>query len=222
MAVSLAITTMFKPNFVMSLCVALGIVLLIDFAASENRDKMKSILSMGSIVVPSLIVLGIQYFLIYVFGNGKSSSGIQIVFFSDLLCEGSWQHMIVKLGRDLAFPCLVLGITFFLHPTEQNNEFFQKHLRNVCFSFLLFLVSLVVFSVFKESGARAAHGNFGWGKRVTYFTMFAYFVPFFFQCMQKYKKDKYTKKSIWSLWTLGLQWDAFFWHFIMHRVYSTL
>ncbi len=188
MVIPLIITTMFKPNFLLSLCPTLGLVLLIDLVTTKSRSKKaKSIFAIGSVIIPSLFVLGVQYILIYNIGNNSSSSGIQVVFVSDLLWEGSAQHMIVKLGRDLGFPCLTMGILLCFRVSCRDSEFLEKHFKNACFLFLLFLMSLVIYSVFKESGARAAHGNFGWGKRVAYYTLFIYLVPLFIQSMKRYK-----------------------------------
>ena len=102
--------------------------------------------------------------------------------------------MLIKLGRDLVFPCLVMGILLYGRITGRDSEFIQNHFKNACFTFLLFLMSLVIYSVFKESGTRAAHGNFGWGKRATYYTMFIYLTPLFIQSMQRYKTTV-TKKN---------------------------
>ncbi len=191
MAITLVISTMFKPNFLMAFCVALCIALILELIKSRDKDTFRRSAVLGSILLPALAVLGVQYLLIYIRANTGSSSGIQIVFFSDLLWEGSAQHMIVKIGRDLAFPVVVWGMAelFSRRKNDQLGIYFGENKKNLSFMMLLYFAAIIIFSVFKESGPRAVHGNFGWSISVTYFTLFLYLVPFFIQSMQIYRRN---------------------------------
>lgn len=191
MAITLMITTMFKPNFLMTFCVALCIALIIEQIKNRKKYIFRRNATLGSILLPALTVLGFQYLLIYVRGNTESSSGIQIVFFSDLLWEGSIQHMIIKFGRDLAFPVLVWGITelYSRRNNDQLRRYFGDNMKNLNFMILLYISAIIIFSVFKESGPRANHGNFAWSLSVAYFALFLYYVPFFTQSLQIYRKN---------------------------------
>ncbi len=190
----LALTTMFKPNFMISFCFAIVIALLIDIIEYKSLDSVKQAAKLGSIVIPALIVLSIQYLLIYVRGNPDSSSGIQVVFFSNILWEGGAYHMALKFGRDLAFPIITWVITVW--KSDDTDVFVgkitRKEKKNLHFLLLMYIVSIIVLSLFKESGPRADHGNFTWGVLVTYFTLFLYSVPFFIQSMNTYYGKRLT------------------------------
>ena len=193
MSIWLAVTTMFKPNFFMSFCAAFGIVLLRDFLKYKaTKEEFKQMIQFASIVIPSLVVLGAQYLLIYGSEVSDSSSGIQVVFFSDLLWEGGMLHMLFKFGRDLAFPIIGWIVVLSEKSIKQETHYESNDLKNIQFLFLMYLVSLAMFSLFKETGVRAAHGNFCWGVIVSYFTLFLYLVPAYFKSTQTCRKKTLT------------------------------
>ena len=186
MSILLAVTTMFKPNFLISFCAAFGIVMLKDLLKFRSLKALKQILQFASIIALPLAVLGIQYWLIYATESLGSASGIQLVLLSDLLWEGGGLHMLFKIGRDLAFPILAWS-TITLWRNQRYKEkglSIDKKKKNTNFLFLMYLISLLIFSLFKETGHRANHGNFEWGVLVSYFTMFLYMVPAFIECIQ--------------------------------------
>ena len=190
MSIWLGITTIFKPNFFMSFCAAFGIVLLRDLLKYKTKKVFKQIIQFGCIIVPSFAVLSVQYWLIYASETLGSSSDIQVVFFSDWLWEGNTIHMLFKFGRDMAFPLVVWFI--FLWEKKQYEKNFpldDNDQRRIKFLILMYLVSLVVLSLFKETGHRANHGNFTWGVLACYFTLFLYLVPTFIKCSRIYRKN---------------------------------
>jgi len=189
LSVLLAVTTMLKPNFLISFCAAFGVVLLGDLLRERTKEEFTRAFQFGSIIVPSLTVLGVQYWLIYASDLGDTSSGIQLVLFSDLLWEGSALHMLFKLGRDLAFPLLGWSVVAFTERDMDNKSFSASNdINSIRFLFLMYLLSLAMFSLFKESGHRGTHGNFGWGVLMSYFMMFLYLVPAFIKSSMIYRK----------------------------------
>jgi len=191
MSILLAVTTMMKPNFLISFCAAFGIIMLRDLLKYRTAKVFKQILQFGSIIALSLAVLGVQYWLIYATESLGSSSGIQLVFFSDLLWEGGALHMLFKFGRDLAFPFLVWSQVNYL---EKNAVSTGKKTKSINFLFLMYLASLLIFSLFKETGHRANHGNFEWGVLISYFTMFLYMVPAFIENVQTRQESALTRR----------------------------
>ena len=158
----------------------------------------------GSIVLPSLAVLGIQFLLLYGGKSADSASGVKVVFFSELLWEGGKRHMLLKLGRDLAFPALVLFMTVmpWIKREVLIGEVSPDDRKRIHFSIMLYFAAILIFSVFEESGPRAGHGNFSWGVYLAWFTMFLYLVPFFFQCMGTYRKNCLIRKTSSALGSL--------------------
>ena len=193
LSVLLAVTTMLKPNFLISFCSAFGVVLLRDLFKERIKEEFTRVFQFGSIIVPSLTVLGVQYWLIYASDLGDTSSRIQLVLFSDLLWEGSILHMLFKLGRDLAFPLLGWIVVAFTERYMKNKSLSAGNdIKNIRFLMLMYLLSLAMFSLFKESGHRGAHGNFGWGVLMSYFIMFLYLVPAFIKSSMIYRKKNLT------------------------------
>ena len=196
MATVLIVTTMYKPNFFITFCGALGIALIIDLLKYRTRDSWKKALVQGSIIVPSGIVLGVQFFLLY----GRQSdpvSGIKLVGLSPLLWEGGFRHMLLKIARDLVFPGVVWLVTVL--PGQKKRKMIGKinpnSQKQFHFMILMYFTAVLVFSLFSETGPRANHGNFSWGVYLAYFTMYLYLVPFFCQSVGAYRKNCLTAKT---------------------------
>ena len=190
MAGWLMVTTMFKPNFLMTFCPAFGIILLRDYFQHRTKTERKTILRFFSIVFPSIAVMVFQYFLLYIRGNPDSSSGVRFVFFSNLVWEGSVLHMVLKIAEAFAFPFLVCCIPSLLDKGRgvSGHTVAAGTVVNIRFSVLMYISALLIASLFAETGSRAAHGNFGWGIYVAYYTLFLNIVPFFFQTVESYQE----------------------------------
>lgn len=181
---SLAVSTMFKPNFLLSVCVVLASILIFDLFRERNIQVFKNIVVMGMTIIPSIIVLLIQYIVIYILGNPEGNSGIEIVWFSDLMWQGGAMHMFIKLFRQFAFMLVVLLFVY------REKKEYVKNLNtniNMYFSIMLYVSSLMIFSVFKETGTRANDGNFGWAIPTGYYLMYLYIVPWFIQKYNVYR-----------------------------------
>ena len=150
-----------------------------DLIRFRTLDALRNIVIMGSTVFPSLAVLAVQYILIYVSGNTDGASGIEVVWFSDLMWNGTPGHMFVKLFRSFAFALVVIVLAY--RRKDKKTDI------NMVFSIMLYVVSLVVFSMFKETGPRAGHGNFGWAIPMGFYAMYLYIVPWFFQRYKEYR-----------------------------------
>ena len=83
------------------------------------------------------------------------------------------------------------------------------------YTLLLFVVSVLIYSAFKETGPRAGHGNFGWAIGVGYYILFLYIVPWFFQSMQKYRIQKAQgERTTLVSFIYGTGLFVFSWHLI--------
>ena len=185
MAVSLALSTMCKPNFLLSVCVAFGILFIVDFLKLRTLEGFKNIIIMGTTVIPSVVVLAIQYILMFVSGN-NSDSGIEVVWFSDLMWFGTWKHMIVKLFRPFMFLFIVLLLEFRMRNTKIN--------INMLFVITLYISSLAIFSIFKETGIREYDANFSWAVPMGYYVMYLYIVPSFVRRFLEWRKGRVNKR----------------------------
>lgn len=158
-----------------------------DLIRFRTLDALRNIVIMGSTVFPSLAVLAVQYILIYVSGNTDGASGIEVVWFSDLMWNGTPGHMFVKLFRSFAFALVVIVLAY--RRKDKKTDI------NMVFSIMLYVVSLVVFSMFKETGPRAGHGNFGWAIPMGFYAMYLYIVPWFMQKYKEYRSVDTHKKT---------------------------
>ena len=100
--------------------------------------------------------------------------------------------MLIKFARSLLFPLYVL-IEEVISCTR-NNKHTDPNLR---YSIWMFFVSVAIYSVFKETGIREYHGNFGWGIPVGLYIMFLYTISCFFQKLQRYISESKDAKSIY-------------------------
>ena len=53
--------------------------------------------------------------------------------------------------------------------------YWRKATKNLLFSYssILLIVSIIIYSVFSETGPREFHGNFGWGRAICNYILFA-------------------------------------------------
>lgn len=201
-AIALALSTAVKPNFLFAVCLSLALFLLIDLIKEKTLKVFKNVVILGTVVFPSLFVLLIQYLLVY--GKGalanENSSGIALVWTSDWVWEGSATHMAIKFLRAFIFPLLIVIISYYSDKMKSVDK------KSFAFSILLYFFAICVSSLFDETGARAAHGNFTWGVPVTCYTMYMYLVPVFFTYMKQYFKGKVIKgKKIMNIcFVLGI------------------
>ena len=135
----LMVSVYFKPNFALALIPALGVYVLIEY-----RNKIKKYILSILIVLPSLILLGYQFFSTYFLtdrGLGGTGDEIILTFF------GVWKvhspSVFLSILRGSVFPILIV---FFRRKEIGNNHY-------LLISWLIYLVAFTegAFLAEKES-----------------------------------------------------------------------
>ena len=151
-AVSFLISAYAKPSFILDLGPALIITFLIELFSKNSLalgEKFRKLFIMGCTLVPAgIYMLGLSY-MIYV-SSDKAGDG-SVVISSDGF---SLRHMIVALCFSWAFS-LIVGLF------NLKKVFCNRKLTLVALTALMGLLQAIVFD---ESGRRANHGNFLWGR----------------------------------------------------------
>ncbi|MGV8906556.1 MAG: hypothetical protein ACOH15_08150 [Acetobacterium sp.] len=145
-----------KPNFFVFFAPAMFVYLLIDLINAKGKKSL-NVLILGSAVLPSLLILVIQYTLLF---NSAADGGITIAFGKMLTMVTD--HGFLSIVQSLAFPLFVL--CFNLKDLYKDKKY--------GFIWLLLLIALLQYLLFIETGDRMAHGNWGWG--YTYAIFFAF------------------------------------------------
>lgn len=160
----LLIATSIKPNFLMAFAIALFIFLL-DF--TSWKKCIKNMLTVGTVVLPSCVILLIQGIILYGTGSEIESS-IEITL-STFFFSGKAYEIILKFICGCLFPVIVF-------------IFNRKKLRSdALFVIVMYCVAILEAMFFMESGPRAIDGNFIWGSYIS-----AYFL-FCMQSLLQYK-----------------------------------
>jgi len=139
-----------KPNFFL----VFGLVYPL-FLITRMRLGVRFWLNVLPILVPGVLFLTIQYF--FFFGD----SGVKIALFS------LWSHYSPNI------PLSLMASTLF--PLTYVCLYWRKATKNLLFSysFMLSIASVIIFSVFSETGSREFHGNFGWQFIICNYILFA-------------------------------------------------
>jgi len=145
-----------KPNFFVFFAPAMFVYLLIDLINSKGKKSL-NVLILGSAVLPSLLILFIQYTLLF---NSGADGGITIAF--GKMIGMVTNNAFVSVVQSLAFPLFVL--CFNLKELSKDKKY--------GFMWLLLFFSLLQYLLFIETGDRMAHGNWGWGYTYAIFFVF--------------------------------------------------
>ncbi len=152
--VSLAV--MAKPSFVIALIPGLCLFALYRVV---NRRHLDWLLLTVGILLPSSVLLGMQYLI-----NYESESGIQFgLFVLQRLSMPGW-HIPIRLVQSVAFPISVYLLLF------KN----ARHDRFLNMSWLIFFVGLIYVYFINVTGLRVYHGVFFWtGHSCAFLLVFA-------------------------------------------------
>jgi len=159
-----------KPSFIIIYLPALY-VFVFYFIYQSKRTILQNLLQIKNVLYKhifyylilvtffSILILIIQFLIIYGGGNPVES---KIIF--DFL--GVWSlytpNIIISLVLIIAFPILVL----ILMPHKKSDFYI--------FSLIMFIISLIIYSLFAESGLRYSDGNFAWSMHIAYHILFLF------------------------------------------------
>ena len=165
-AIPLFISTNIKPNYLITYCFTLLIILAVDFLKDAIARKLTFLrfaryIFLGTVVFPSLFILFMQSKVLYgVPQEAVEESGIAVTFLTSSFFAGGFVHTTVKVIRDLLFPTIVWIYA------RGNLSKAEK------MAYLQYLITLIVVICLKETGPRANHGNFYWGIFMSAYILF--------------------------------------------------
>jgi len=198
MAAFLAVSTLFKPNFLICVCLAMGFAFVFDLLCHRSVKTLSNIFFMALTFIPSLIVMGLQFFLVYIYGmfDEGESSGVKLSLMSGWIWEQSILSTIVKFLAFWSFPLIVLAIIK-IHKKKNGD-------RNLILVSVLYASSILICNFIKETGKRAGDENFIWGIPATYYILMIYFAALFFNEYKEYRNNNDNgKKGLSILFSSG-------------------
>ena len=177
------LATLMKGGFVVAFASGLLIVLLIDLIGKKN--KILNIVLLGCTVLPSLVLLIIQYGHL----RGQDSAygiraGLSVFFFQE-----SPKAFVMKFLTGLFLALMVLWYNR------------RKLRKDMAFVYICYAAGLLEAMFLMESGDRESLGNFLWGMYVFAFFMYLYLVPTFIGNFRDYVEDAEKEKP--ALWKRG-------------------
>lgn len=153
-------STLFKPNLVLCLLPALGVMALYYLWKRQAVDwKML----LGGLAIPAVLVLAWQYWVTY-------TSGEAGVVFAPLA--------VMRFYSQFLLPKLILSIWF---PLGVSLVYFKSTLkdRSMVFAWLVIIFGAFLTYFMAETGNRFQHGNFGWSGEIANFILFVFATLFF-------------------------------------------
>ncbi len=189
MAVFLMLSTAFKPNFLFDAGITLGILLLIDLIRYHTKEAFRKIVIMGTTFIPAMCVLMIQYIRLYAAGNNGGKDGIMFQLPEELLHGNS--STLLKYGRPFLFPIVVIIMLIILgRNNDHNTEPENRYAKNLIFSILLFVSSIMISMTLVETGQRELADNFSWGVCAAFYCMYLFAAPLFVKLIEVNKGNR--------------------------------
>ena len=171
---SVVLSTLIKPSFIICLLPAVGIYFLINLMRQKVFD-WRTILF--CVFIPSISVLALENLGTYTAGD------ISVTFNPFVVMKNSSDFLLIKFLLSIWFPLIVL-ITYW----KKALEYFPMRLAWLTFFFGASYTYLLA-----EGGWRIFHGNFTWSGEISLFILFVVSALFFFEQM---KIKPLTKKWI--------------------------
>jgi hypothetical protein len=153
-------STLFKPNLVLCLLPALGVMALYYLWKKQTVDwKML----LGGVAIPAVLVLAWQFFVTYTSGEAG------VVFAPLAVMRFYSQFLLLKLILSIWFP---LGVSLVYIKSMMKD-------RSMVFAWLIFVFGAFLTYFMAETGNRFQHGNFGWSGEIANFILFVFATLFF-------------------------------------------
>ena len=176
--IALSLTNAMKPNFVLFFSLVMLLYLIKDFIRTRGKG-LKKIFLFGSCVLVSLVILIWQSTRL--FPTDSNEGGITVTFSQLVLFFSSWKN-IVGLIISLLFPILIYAWMVW-----------RKQERGILNKIWIMLgVAALESFCLVETGARATHGNFIWGRYCAGWLLFVFSVVQYISLVDsiKYTNDK--------------------------------
>ncbi len=180
----LTITNAIKPSFVLFFSIMMLIYLFRDLIVTKGRSLLKNI-EFGCCVLISLLVLVWQSTVLFPSDSGGISGGIAISFekvFTFFSSPGTVIGMIVSL----IFPLLVL---FWARWKGKDIRYLNK-------IWIMFIIAVIESFVLVETGARAADGNFVWGRYCAGFFLYLFSFIQYLELIKKRDRHNNTENVL--------------------------
>lgn len=173
-----------KPNFILAFAPMMLCFLIRDFIRQKGQKVMQMI-KFGMCVLLSLWILLFQYQVLYPDGG---DSGI-VFTLNNITAFLSSASSIAKVLCGLIFPIFVLFVAVKKH-----------YLPSVLIkSHVMYLIASIEYFFLTETGYRAYHGNFGWGKQMGAFLLY---ITSCMALISMFKKGLISRKLYVAAWTL--------------------
>ena len=158
----LFISTWCKPSFMLAFAPAMLLVLIVDLIRSrKEKNVLGKVILFGLTAVPAGIMVIYQWLKIYVMRENITTN--IAVGSANTVAYGA---ILTKIALMSIIPILVL-----IYNAFNDNSVIKNRIYG--FVWLLFLFGTFWYTFVRETGARASHGNFGWGIKCVAFVLFA-------------------------------------------------
>ena len=173
----LFLSTNMKPGFLLVFSFTLLIFMLKDLTGKKIR--LKHTFLMGTAVVPSLLLLIVQFVLLKMQDPGYHiNAGISIYFLQDGAVA-----FIMRFVTGLFLPVLVLWFNR------------KKLTHSMVFAYAAYAVSIIEAMFLTESGDRLYLSGFMWGMQVFAYLLYMYILPVMAENVCVYVRDRGWKKA---------------------------
>jgi hypothetical protein len=196
----LLLATMTKPSFTLVFVASAGLLMAYRLIRSGGKNLLPT-LQLTIFFLPTFVHLLYQYQGVFVPTPGEVG-GIGIGF------AAVWQsgNLLFAIGKAIAFPALVL--VFHIRQIR-NNETLK-------FTWLLYLVGLIMFLFLYEKGFRKEDMNFSWGYMCGLFFLF---LESFLLLLRESSEALRDPHPIKTLALPAVQWMVFGWHLVCGLIY---
>jgi hypothetical protein len=151
--------TLTKPSYTIVLLPALLLMALIWII---RRKQINFPLLIGGLIIPSLVVLALQYFMAYLAG---SDSGILFGPFQQVIFWGPPHSIAIRTALHIVASTLFPVATYMLFLRQASRDAYP----NV--AWLSFLVAVTMAYTLYEGGERFGDGNFFWSAYIALFVL---------------------------------------------------
>lgn len=183
LAVSLALATGVKPNLTICFGAIWGIEALGYLFSKNEKQHRKRFLYYLLVGVPSILILLLQYGIIY--GTGASDDGgIAIMPFYCLRLRTV--HPFMSIVQTLAFPLFVLIISW----EKIKKSFIGRFIWGMT------VVAYIQHLFLVETGIRMQDGNWTWGTSICNFGLLVISMCFYYEYLKDTIKNKKTKSMV--------------------------
>ncbi|MBR4470661.1 MAG: hypothetical protein IKS54_05025 [Erysipelotrichaceae bacterium] len=161
---SLALSNLSKPNFVIVFAPIMLVRLIIDFVSSKGKNFRNAFI-FGCCVLVSCVVLIFQFRTSF---PGEGESGVAFSVSNAIAFLTKDKKLPLYLLLNYAFPIYVSYLVYFKSGRKK-----VLNRRIITESWMMVLFSILVYMFIVETGPRAADGNFGWGMPFFGYLIFA-------------------------------------------------